>query len=193
MATRETKKISQHRRELRELIDHWVRPGLHDLYYFDEAGFSLTPSVPYGWQLIGQRIELPSSRSQQLNVLGFMKHDGTHLDPYVFEGTIDTSVVIACVDRFCEKLTRPTTLVIDNAPIHGSAAFELEIPKWEARNLSLWFLPPYSPELNLIEILWKQIKYRWMPTEAYESLESLSNCLDRILAGFGNDYEISFK
>ena len=64
---------------------------------------------------------------------------------------------MACTDRFYDKLTRPTTPVIDNAPIQGSAAFELEIPKWEARNLSLWFLPPYSPEFYLIEILWKQI------------------------------------
>lgn len=190
---RDKKRFSQHKRELTELKIHLVDPGEHDLYYFDEAGFSLTPSVPYGWQPIGERIELCSSRSQQLNVLGFMKHDGTHLDPYVFEGTIDTSIVIACIDNFCNQLTRPTTLVIDNAPVHGSALFETMIPKWEASNLYLWFLPPYSPELNLIEILWKQIKYRWMPTEAYESFKNLTNCLDDILAGFGKQFEICFK
>ena len=167
--------------------------GEHDLYYFDEAGFSLTPSVPYGWQPVGERIELPSSRSQQFNVLGFMRHDGSRLDPYVFTGSIDSAVVIACIDNFCKQLSRPTTLVIDNAPIHRSAEFEAMIPIWEAQGLFLWFLPPYSPELNLIEILWKQIKYRWMPIHAYESLQTLGHCLDNILAGFGKQFNICFQ
>jgi transposase len=115
------------------------------------------------------------------------------LDPYVIEGTIDSAVVIACIDNFCQKLTRPTTLVIDNAPVHGSARFEAMIEKWEAKNLFLWFLPPYSPELNLIEILWKQIKYRWMPIDAYASLERLSSSLDNILSTFGKQFKIYFK
>jgi hypothetical protein len=122
-----------------------------------------------------------------------MRHDGTHLDPYVTQGTIDSSVVIACVDSFCQNLIRPTTLVIDNAPVHGSASFEAMLPKWEANNLFLWFLPPYSPELNLIELLWKQIKYRWMPIDAYDSLETLSQALDSILAAVGKQLHICFK
>lgn len=183
----------QHKRDLKKLKAEVVETGEHDLFYFDEAGFSLTPSVPYGWQPVGERIELPSSRSPQINVLGFMGHDGARLDPYVFEGPIDSSVVIGCIDSFSQTLTRPTTLVIDNAPIHGSALFEAMIPKWEARNLFLWFLPPYSPELNLIEILWKQIKYRWLPIDAYGSFEMLSECLNKILANFGNQYKISFN
>ena len=193
MAANGIKKNLQHKRELDELKTEVAQTGDHDLYYFDEAGFSLTPSVPYAWQPVGERIELPSSRSQQMNVLGFMKHDGTHLDPYVTQGTVDSAVVIACIDNFCKKLTGPTTLVIDNAPVHGSKLFEMMIPKWEAMNLFLWFLPPYSPELNLIEILWKQIKYRWLPLDAYESFENLSSSLDSILAAFGKQFCICFK
>ncbi len=178
---------------MKELKTEVVESGEHDLYYFDEAGFSLTPSVPYGWQRVGERIELPSSKSQQLNVLGFMRHDGEHLDPYVTQGTVDSAVVIACIDNFCQKLTRPTTLVIDNAPVHGSKWFETMIPQWEAKGLYLWFLPSYCPELNLIEILWKQIKYRWMPIDAYASFEKLAECLDKILANFGSEFKICFS
>jgi hypothetical protein len=183
----------QHQRELKELKIEVVEKGEHDLYYFDEAGFSLTPSVPYGWQPLGERIELPSSRSPQLNVLGFMRHDGTHLDPYVTQGTVDSSVVIACIDNFCQNLIRPTTLVIDNAPVHGSAEFAAMVPEWEANNLFLWFLPPYSPELNLIEILWKQIKYRWLPIDAYNTFEKLAQSLDSILATVGKQFKICFN
>lgn len=45
--------------------------GEVDVYYYDEAGFSLTPEVPYAWQTVGKTIEIPSSHSKHLNVLGF--------------------------------------------------------------------------------------------------------------------------
>ncbi len=46
--------------------------GEIDLFYFDESGFTLEPCVPYAWQPIGETIEVPSSKSKRLNVLGFM-------------------------------------------------------------------------------------------------------------------------
>lgn len=164
-----------------------------ELYYFDEAGFSMTPSVPYGWQPPGERFEIPSSKSGQHNVLGFLKHDGTHLEPYVFEGSIDTETVIACMDNFAKTLLKPTTVVIDNAPVHRSAAFQQMISEWESKNLYLWFLPPYCPELNLIELLWKKIKYTWMPISAYTSWESLKKNLYNILKNIGKEFQIQFK
>ena len=39
-----------------------------DLFYFDGMGVSLTPSVPYGWQMKGERILMPSKRSQNQTV-----------------------------------------------------------------------------------------------------------------------------
>ena len=182
----------KHKQELKQLQVN-VRRGEQDLFYFDEAGFSLTPSVPYGWQPVGERIEISSSKSSQLNVLGFLDYQGERFDPYVFQGGIDADIAIECMNRFCEKLTRPTTVVIDNAPIHTSAQFQSLIPKWEQQNLYLWFLPPYSPELNLIEILWKKIKYTWLPIDAYESFEKLDQRLCHILANIGNEYQITFQ
>jgi hypothetical protein len=187
-----TKKILQHKRELNALRRE-VLLGEHDLYYFDEAGFSLTPSVPYGWQPIGQRIEIPSSKSKQINVLGFLDYRGDEFHPYVVDGCIDAPTVIACMDAFCSKLQRPTTVVIDNAPVHTSGLFQSMIPEWEKRNLYLWFLPPYCPELNLIESLWKKIKYYWLPIKAYESFENLEMELNYILANVGNQYRICFQ
>ena len=182
----------RHKKALTE-VQQLVQQGIQDLFYFDEAGFSLTPSVPYGWQRVGERIEIPSSRSAQLNVLGFLGYDGQTFDSYVFQGAIDASIAIACINSFAAKLTRPTTLVIDNAPIHTSREFQLMIPEWERQNLCLWFLPPYSPELNLIEILWKKIKYHWLPLEAYESFEKLKEMLADVLANIGKEFKIRFQ
>lgn len=187
-----TKKKLQHKKELKQL-QQAVRRGEQDLFYFDEAGFSLTPSVPYGWQPVGLRIEIPSSRSSQLNVLGFLDYRGKRFHSHIFQGGIDADIVIASMDSFCKTLEKPTTVVIDNAPVHTSADFQAMIPEWEKRNLFLWFLPPYCPELNLIEMLWKKIKYYWLPLKAFESFEKLNEYLCRILAGIGKQYQICFQ
>jgi len=44
--------------------------------------------------------------------------------------------------------------------MHTSKLFKSNIKKWEEKGLHLLYLPPYSPELNLIEILWREMKYR---------------------------------
>jgi hypothetical protein len=52
---------------------------------------------------------------------------------------------------------------------------------------------PYSPELNLIEILWRFMKYDWIPFSAYMSLPCLLQAVEDILQRFGTDYTIAFE
>ncbi|WP_286817950.1 transposase [Desulfobacter sp. UBA2225] len=47
------------------------------------------------------------------------------------------------------------------------SGFKSQIGTWEERGLFLYFIPKYSPQLNLIEILWKHIRYFWLSTSAY--------------------------
>ena len=54
------------------------------------------------------------------------------------------------------------------------------------------YLPSYSPELNLIELLWQAIKYRWLPFSAHESFQALREALEEILLGIGTQYCITF-
>ncbi|QTA80394.1 Transposase family protein, DDE domain-containing [Desulfonema limicola] len=55
------------------------------------------------------------------------------------------------------------------------------------------FLPKYSPELNLIEILWQKMKYEWLPFAAYTSFNKLQEWVDEILLNFGSQYVIEFS
>lgn len=71
------------------------------------------------------------------------------------------AVVIACIDAFCKTLKTKTVLVIDNASIHTSEAFENKKDGWKKKGLEVFYLPKYSPELNKIELLWKFMKYNW--------------------------------
>ena len=176
--------------ELKELQEQHSM-GLIDLYYFDEAGFSLVPPVRYGWQPIGETLEIPSTRSKQLNVLGFLSLN-SKLTSYIADCSVDTDVVIACFDNFCETLERPTVVVIDNASPHSSKKFESRKPVWEEKNLHLYFLPPYCPELNFIEMLWRMIKYQWLDLKAYSSFKELYKYLSDVLSQVGTRYIINF-
>ena len=162
-----------------------------DLIYFDGAGFTLTPSVPYAWQLCGQTLAISSDHSPRLNVLGFLNLNGS-FQSYVFEGTIDSAVLINCFDDYCQHMKRPVLIVLDNASIHTSAEVKAQIKRWEEQGLYLLFLPPYCPELNLIEILWRKIKYEWLPFSAYQSFKDLSEALDEVLRGIGSKYRLNF-
>ena len=161
------------------------------LNFFDEAGVSLTPVVPYAWQLKGQTIELPSSRSQRANILGFMSLD-CQLESYVFNCNITADIVVSCFDKFVKKITKTTYVIIDNASIHTCKLFQAKIEDWKEQKLIIKFLPKYSPELNLIEILWRFIKYCWLPLDAYENIKTLNDKLDEVLANVGEKYRITF-
>ena len=168
-----------------------AQQGRIDFYYFDESGFSLTPCVPYAWQAVGETIELNSQRSRPLNVLGLMRHSG-EMKSFVFEGTIDSAVVGACFDQWVKEIDKKTYVLVDNAPMHRREAFAEKIKAWRKQNLVIIFNAPYAPELNLIEIVWRKIKYEWMPFSAYQSFAALKQNLFAILKGIGTDYHIDF-
>lgn len=173
-------------------LQHEEDRGALELVYFDEVGFSLSPVVPYAWQAPGRRLELKTgSHHRRLNVLGFFRrnHD---FAPYVAEDGVCSETVIACIDAFVKTISKETVVVLDNASIHTAAAVEQARSRWEAQGLRLFYLPSYSPELNLIERLWQEIKYRWLPFSAYESWTHLTEAVEEVLSGIGEKYRISF-
>jgi len=176
-----------------ENLEEEQKKGEINLYYFDESGFDLTPSIPYAWQPIGTNLEIPSSRSPRINVLGFLDTVNNAFESFIFNGSVNSEVVVACFDKFSESLTKKTVVIIDNASTHTSNCFTEKIVEWEEKGLVIKRLPPYSPELNLIEILWRFIKYHWLPFSAYLSHENLTKELEKILATVGSKHQINFN
>jgi transposase len=165
--------------------------GHIDLYYFDEAGFALDPTLPYAWQEPKSVIELPAFRAGRINVWGCMNRKNDW-HAYMFEQSIHTGVVVACFDAFCHTLTKQTVIVVDNAAIQTSDDFADRLPYGKRQGLIVKYLSPYSPALNLIEILWRRIKYTWWPFSAYECLNALIEALEDILSHVGSKYQITF-
>jgi len=166
--------------------------GYIDLYFGDESGFNTEGYVPYGWQPKGEYIHITPAKTKGTQVFGLMTLDNK-LEAYSIQGSMNSKTVIAFIDDFCTRVKKKTILVLDNAPIHKSKEFANKIKKWEEEDLYIFFLPKYSPHLNPIEILWRMMKYYWVPYEEIESQNELNDKINEILANFGNQYTIDFK
>ena len=183
--------IYQERKAALDILIKEDQEGIIDLRYYDESGFCLVPYIPYAWQEQGEVIALASGQSERINVLGFM-NKRNELEAYTTQGSVDSAVVIAFFNQFCETIQGPTVIVMDNASIHTSEAFQDEIPKWEKKGLWIFYLPEYSPELNLIEILWRFMKYEWIEFWAYANFASLIQYVEGVIKDFGRKYKINF-
>jgi transposase len=167
------------------------KKGEIDLRYLEETGFSLMPSIPYGWSEKGTTINFKSCQSKRLNILGLMNRRN-ELHYQIYQETIDSQTLIKFLDEFSENLVKPTVVVMAQASIHTSDRLLEKLEDWQQKNLQIFWLPPYSPKYNLIEILWKFIKYEWIEITAYDNWSNLLKYLKKVLDNFGKEYVINF-
>ena len=166
--------------------------GYLKIYFADESGFSLMPNVPYGWQPIGEYTELPSEKGSNISVFGLVSHDNT-LESWYSTGPTNSVQIVTYIDAFAHKITERSVIVIDNAPIHHSKLFKKKIKEWEEMDLFIFYLPRYSPPLNIIEILWRKMKYEWLKPRDYTNIHTLTEAIVKILRGLGTDFVIDFE
>jgi transposase len=161
--------------------------GYIDLYFGDESHFGLTLNVPYAWQTKENPILLPAAKGKFLNVVGLMNRKND-LFFEVIETTFNSDKFIYFMDQIVKK----TVVILDNVPIHKSKKFKAKMIEWEEKDMLIYFLPSYSPELNLIEILWRKIKYQCLTFDVYLCFQNLKERLLSILNKVGLKYDIIF-
>ena len=172
------------------------------VYYADEVRFSRHAPVPYAWQLRGQPpVGLPAERGAGggYSALGFWRPaDPQQTGQQAFHsvlsgGSFTAELFVVAVDEWAGTLDQPTVLVLDNASVHRAAQVQARHAAWAAQGLTLLFLPPYSPELNRIEILWRFCKHYWLPPAAYETPLTLLLSVTGLLRQIGSaDYQVTF-
>jgi len=164
--------------------------GLIDLWYLDESGFAPTLPTGYTWARTKIRAlvwdEPPQGR--RLNVLGALAPCGDAPGLVWTEpvGKLDSAAFLAFVWREVAGLpappeqlplgyrrARPCVAVLDNYSVHRSKEVQVAVPDLERVGVGFYYLPPYSPELNRIEPLWRHVKHAELPTRSYRTLEEL--------------------
>ena len=111
----------------------------------------------HGWAPRGRRLvaRVPHGRWKTLTFLAALRHDRIEA-PCVIDGPINGTIFRAWVEQFLIPTLRPgDVVVLDNLGSHKGAAVRRAI---RAAGAHLLFLPPYSPDLNPIELMFAKLK-----------------------------------
>jgi transposase len=175
------------------LLEQRSGQGEIALYYADETQVSEAGYVPYGWQFRDENISIGAANGNKLNCFGMI----TSANEFVYQTTtqtITTDFIIEQLDRFSFQLNQKhTVVVLDNARVHQSKRVHQMQKVWATRGLFIFYLPPYSPHLNIIERVWKELKARWLKPKDYESDQQLFYSTKLILNAIGKDLFINFR
>lgn len=166
--------------------------GLITLLYADESHVCSEGYVPYGWQFPEEEVFVTSQKGYRLNCWGMIsRQNDCHWDTTV--KNIDSQFVLEKLDNLSFSIHQPTFVVLDNARIHHAKIIQERIPFWQNRGLYLFFIPPYSPQLNIAETMWRHLKGGWLRAEDYLDKESLAYALNRCMASIGTNLKIKFS
>jgi transposase len=128
--------------------------------FLDETWIKTNMAPLRGWGARGRRLPgfAPHGRWRTLTFVAALRRDGL-VAPCVFDGPINGQCFRAYVDQLLVPALKPGDIVVmDNLGSHKAKAIRQAIHAAGAR---LWFLPPYSPDLNPIEQTFAKVKH-WM-------------------------------
>ena len=156
--------LEQKRKDVAELRRIWIgkrQPFMADhlerLAFIDETSVKTNMAKTTGWAPCGQRLvdHAPFGHWRTQTFIGALRHD--RLDaPWVIDGAMNGEMF----DRYIETQLAPTLLagdvvILDNLSSHKSPRAARTL-----REIGAWFLflPPYSPDLNPIEMAFSKLK-----------------------------------
>lgn len=133
------------------------------LVFIDESGFKTAMHRFYGWAEVGEKPVLYVPKyGKHLTILGAIALDGVRATQ-TLETTVNGPRFIAFLDEVLGPTLREGDVVVMDGPrVHRVAGVAETLAKYGAKPL---YLPPYSPELNPIEMCWALLK-AWVRTRS---------------------------
>jgi transposase len=173
-----------------------VAPEFFQVWFWDETGFSLRVLRRKCWTRRGCRRKVTGQRSRgRVNVMGGLRyHDRKRLCYFIDKGNGESFFEqLELLNEFVKQewieqgndselyeKTGPRVLVIlDNASYHKREDIVEKIEQ-ALPNIHLCFLPTYSPDLNLIELVWHSCK-EFIAHRLFHSIKQLKETLNRLL------------
>ena len=163
----------------------WLRDHLDMLgriVFIDETGLNTKMARLRGRSAKGQRLvaSIPHGHWKTLTFIAGLRHDGMTA-PWVLDGPMDGDAFITYVrTQLAPTLNKGDVVVLDNLPAHKVAAAKAAIKE---RGAWLLFLPPYSPDLNPIELAFSKLKAH-LKRLAPRTVDSVWKCAGKILELF---------
>lgn len=154
--------------------------GKRAVFFADSAHFVMGVFLGYLWSCVRLFVKSSSGRSRY-NVLGAIDVVTKQLVKITNDSYINAVSVCELLQEISNlKLAVPITIILDNARYQKCKMVkELAV----SLNIELLYLPPYSPNLNLIERLWKFVKKKCLYSHYYEDFTAfkagIENCLNK--------------
>jgi transposase len=163
-----------------------ARKGTRLVFFVDAAHFVMGGFLGYLWCTSRKFIQTPSGR-KRFNVLGALNA----ITKEIITVTNDNYINSPCVCELLENLRKrhpeqPITLFLDNAKYQRC---QLVYDKAKELGIELLHLPPYSPNLNLIERLWKWLKRKCLYSKYYEKFADFKRAISTTLELTHTDYK----
>lgn len=157
----------------------FVEPS--SLVFLDESGAQSNLTRLYGRAMGGARCvdRTPHGHWRTTTLVSALRLAGVIQEATVLiDGPINTPTFVAYTEQYLAPSLRPGDVVImDNLASHKSAAVRERI---ESADATLWFLPPYSPDLNPIEKLWSKVK-SWLRRVEARTFDAIGDALVEVL------------
>jgi transposase len=180
-----------HDQKLQPLLDE-AKQGKCTVLFVDAAHFVMGAFLGMLWCFV--RILLPSASGRKRhNVLGAydpIRHEAITVTNDTY---INQTVFCEFLDKIAAAYTgtgRPITLVLDNARYQKCQAV---FDKAKALGIELLYLPPYSPNLNLIERLWRFVKKQVLYSTHYDKFDAFKKSIDTCIADLGTRFKANMK
>ena len=155
--------------------------GRLKLYYLDQCGFSPTLPVAYSWCLPGQRkrVAYEAPQGRRVNAMAAYRPYGgpPRLEVFTAERTWDSYDLLGFLRALAWSKV-PRVVVLDNASLHTSKLVRQARLSLAAAGLYLYYLPPYSPELNEVEPVFRQVKYQEIPVRSHTTRAGLREAVE---------------
>ena len=163
-----------------------AKAGKRQLFFVDASHFVLAAFLGYVWSLVRVFIKSPSGR-QRYNVLGAYNAISHKLVTITNDAYINAATVIELMEKLLSLYgSQMLTLVMDNAKYQRCAAVMEFAHK---HGIELLFLPSYSPNLNLIERLWKFVKQKALYSRYHENFTLFKTAIDDCLRDVDSKYK----
>lgn len=168
------------KKKCQKKLQELVKSDEYEVYFQDECHFKLTLTIIRTWFLTGSQPEIKSPTGRfKMSVFGALGINGQLIldqseifNAVTFQKFLEKIVLKATVGVNNDGKKRKILLVLDNARYHHAKIIQ---PWLEEKKdvIELFFLPPYSPDLNAIEMLWKKTRRAVTHNRFFESLDNL--------------------
>jgi transposase len=175
--------------ELKPCLDA-AAAGHGHVFFVDAAHFVFGTFVCCLWSFARIYVRAASGR-QRFNVLGAWNAMTHELIAVTNTTVVNTETMCELLRKIATAaLTGPITLVLDNARYQHNAAVQALA---EQLGITLLFLPSYSPNLNLIERLWKFIKRRSLYGRYHATFADFQAAIQETIDGLPTEHAEQLK